>query len=50
MGRALNSVMAAAHAWGDAWVTDEECHANEKQKRVKTRFLLAIVDHWPEHI
>lgn len=31
-GRALNSVMAAAHAWGDTWVTDEECHANEKQK------------------
>ena len=29
-GRGLNSVMAAAHAWGDAWVTDAECHANEK--------------------
>lgn len=31
-GRALKLEMAAAHAWGDAWVTDEECHANEKQK------------------
>ncbi|WP_390404854.1 winged helix-turn-helix transcriptional regulator [Lacticaseibacillus jixiensis] len=24
-GQALSPVLAAAHAWGDAWISDEEC-------------------------
>ena len=24
-GQGLNQVLTAAHAWGDEWLTDEEC-------------------------